>query len=112
MVNGDKFTNDYHYGVEDSAIENTVGTHVDSIGIWIGNSFYELSEESNWTGSGMDAFFSNYNITFTPGTLTVGEKVEPDYNWDYLYNDNPFDRLKNFRERKAEINFVDGGMEI
>lgn len=112
LVNGDKFTNDYHYGVEDSAIENTVGTHVDSIGIWIGNSFYELSEESNWTGSGMDAFFSNYNITFTPGTLTVGEKVEPDYNWDYLYNDNPFDRLKNFRERKAEINFVDGGMEI
>ena len=112
LVNGDKFTNDYHYGVEDSAIENTVGTHVDSIGIWIGNSFYELSEESHWTGSGMDAFFSNYNITFTPGTLTVGEKVEPDYNWDYLYNDNPFDRLKNFRERKAEINFVDGGMEI
>lgn len=34
----------------------------------------------------------------------------PEY--DYLYKDNPFDRIKNFRERKAEINFVDGGMEI
>lgn len=32
--------------------------------------------------------------------------------YDYLYKDNPFDRIKNFRERKAEINFVDGGMEI
>lgn len=112
LVNGDKFNTSYHYGVKDSDLENTVGTHIDSVGIWIGNSFYQLSEGSDWTGSGMDAFFSNYDITFTPGTLTVGEKVEPDYNWDYLYNDNPFDRLKNFRERKAEINFVDGGMEI
>lgn len=34
----------------------------------------------------------------------------PEY--DYLYKDNPFDRIKNFRERKAEINFVDGGMKI
>ena len=32
--------------------------------------------------------------------------------YDYLYKDNPFGRIKNFRERKAEINFVDGGMEI
>lgn len=112
LVNGDKFTNDYHYGVEYSDLENTVGTHVDSIGIWIGNSFYELSEGSRWNGSGIDAFFSNYNIIFNPGTLTVGEKVEPDYNWKYLYKDDPFDRIKNFRERKAEINFVEGGMEI
>ena len=36
----------------------------------------------------------------------------PDENWDYLFNDAPFDRNKDFRERKAEVNFVDGGMEI
>lgn len=36
----------------------------------------------------------------------------PDENWDYLFNDAPFDHNKDFRERKAEVNFVDGGMEI
>lgn len=38
-----------------------------------------------------------------------------DDNWDFLYDDapfGPFDRNRDFRERKAEINFVDGGMEI
>ena len=36
----------------------------------------------------------------------------PHNRWDYLFNDAPFDRNKDFRERKAEVNFVDGGMEI
>ena len=112
LVNGDSFDTGYHYGVADSAIEDIVGTYNNAIGIWIGNNFYDLAQASNWTGSGIDTFFSNYDINFTPGTLTVGDKVEPDYNWSYLYNDNPFDRIKNFRERKAEVNFVAGGMEI
>lgn len=46
-----------------------------------------------------------YAITPSPINPEVPE-------YDYLYKDNPFDRIKNFRERKAEINFVDGGMEI
>ena len=61
----------------------------------------------------------NYNVTFTTGTLTVTEQVMPDLpdnwpnnRWDYLFGDNPFDRNENFRERKAEVNFVDGAMEI
>lgn len=36
----------------------------------------------------------------------------PDENWYYFLDDAPFDRNKDFRERKAEVNFVDGGMEI
>lgn len=36
----------------------------------------------------------------------------PNNHWNYLFNDAPFDRNKDFRERKAEVNFVDGGMEI
>lgn len=115
LVNGDKLNGNYHYGVEDSANEKVVGDH--SIGVWIGNMFYDLSATVDWTE--VDGFFSNYEVTYNPGTLTVTEQVMPDLpdnwpnnRWDYLFGDNPFDRNENFRERKAEVNFVDGAMEI
>ena len=115
LVNGDKLNGDYHYGVADSADEKVVGDH--SIGVWIGNTFYDLSATVDWTK--VDGFFSNYEVTYNPGTLTVTEQVMPDLpdnwpnnRWDYLFGDNPFDRNENFRERKAEVNFVDGAMEI
>ena len=115
LVNGDKLNGNYHYGVEDSADEKVVGDH--SIGVWIGNTFYDLSATVDWTK--VDGFFSNYEVIYKPGTLTVTEQVMPDLpdnwpnnRWDYLFGDNPFDRNENFRERKAEVNFVDGAMEI
>lgn len=115
LVNGDKLNGDYYYGVENSADEKVVGNH--SIGVWIGNTFYDLSETVDWTN--VDGFFSNYEVTYNPGTLTVTEQIMPDLpdnwpnnRWDYLFGDNPFDRNENFRERKAEVNFVDGGMEV
>ena len=115
LVNGDKLNGNYHYGVKDSADEKVVGDH--SIGVWIGNTFYDLSATVDWTN--VEGFFSNYEVTYNPGTLTVTEQVMPDLpdnwpnnRWDYLFGDNPFDRNENFRERKAEVNFVDGAMEI
>lgn len=115
LVNGDKLNGNYHYGVKDSADEKVIGDH--SIGVWIGNTFYDLSATVDWTK--VDGFFSNYEVTYNPGTLTVTEQVMPDLpdnwpnnRWDYLLADNPFDRNENFRERKAEVNFVDGAMEI
>ncbi len=112
LVNGDKLADgSYNYGIEDALAVNTAGTY--PIGIYLNGTYYELGD--NWENS--VSFFKNYDITFTPGTLTVsGIYVPvnpPDRNpWDYLYKDYPFGRIKNFRERKAEINFVDGGMEI
>ena len=38
--------------------------------------------------------------------------ISPDNHWEYLYTDAPFDRHKDFRERKAEISFINGGMDI
>ena len=112
LVNGDSLASGtYSYGIQDSSNINVDGQY--PIGIYLNGTYYELGD--NWENS--VSFFKNYDITFTPGTLTVSANLlpanPPDRNpWDYLYKDNPFDRFKNFRERKAEINFVDGGMEI
>ena len=112
LVNGDSLASGtYSYGIEYSSNINIDGQY--PIGIYLNGTYYELGD--NWENS--VSFFKNYDITFTPGTLTVSANLlpanPPDRNpWDYLYKDNPFDRIRNFRERKAEINFVDGGMEI
>ena len=112
LVNGDRLADgSYSYGIENALAVNTPGKY--PIGIYLNGTYYELGD--NWNNS--VSFFKNYDITFTPGTLTVnGIYVPvnpPDRNpWDYLYKDYPFDRIKNFRERKAEINFVNGGMKI
>lgn len=115
LVNGDSLNGNYHYGVEDSSIESVVGTHNDAIGVWIGGSFYDISNP-DWSNLPGMSFFANYNVTFEPGTLTVSAYDIPEdwphNRWDYLFNDAPFDRNKDFRERKAEVNFVDGGMEV
>ena len=114
LVNGDSLNGNYHYGVEDGTVESVTGTHTGVIGIWIGGVFYDLSQNVDWTQAG--SFFSNYEVNYTPGTLTVSAYDIPEdwphNRWDYLFNDAPFDRNKDFRERKAEVNFVDGAMEI
>ena len=114
LVNGDSLNGNYHYGVADGTVESVTGTHTGVIGIWIGGVFYDLSQNVDWTQAG--SFFSNYEVNSTPGTLIVSAYDIPEdwphNRWDYLFNDAPFDRNKNFRERKAEVNFVDGGMEI
>ena len=114
LVNGDSLNDNYHYGVADGSIESVTGTHTGVIGVWIGGVFYDLSQNVDWTQAG--SFFSNYEVNYTPGTLTVSAYDIPEdwphNRWDYLLDDAPFDRNKDFRERKAEVNFVDGGMEI
>ena len=79
-----------------------------------------MANSSNWLYSGQIAE-SFVNGIFNPNNLgydisLVYSPFEnedwPHNRWDYLFNDAPFDRNKDFRERKAEVNFVDGGMEI
>lgn len=114
LVNGDIISDDnYHYGVSADTDVNIAGEH--NIGIYINGTYYEL-QNPDWSSENGLGFFANYNVTFEPGTLTVSAYDIPEdwphNRWDYLFNDAPFDRNKDFRERKAEVNFVDGGMEI
>ena len=117
LVNGDTISDSmYNYGVNIGTDITTDGTY--TIGIYVNGKYYELSNP-DWSSVNGLEFFKNYNVKFEPGTLTVSSELLPDLpdnwpnnRWDYLFNDAPFDRNKNFRERKAEVNFVDGGMEI
>lgn len=79
-----------------------------------------MTNSGNWLYSGQIAD-SFVNGIFNPNNLGYDISLvyspfeldnDPSSHWNYLFNDAPFDRNKDFRERKAEVNFVDGGMEI
>lgn len=102
LVNGDTMDS-LKADVKDSSVEGVIGTHTDAIGIWKGGNWYNKDN-----ASGINA---NYTINLTPGTLTVLDLITPptpDDHWDYLLDDTPWGRQRNFRERKAEIYFMDG----
>lgn len=103
LVNGDQW--DAHFGIDssDKPKESQVGVYHGIIGLWVDGTFHGLKENDFTEG-----FLKNYNITLEPGTLTVGDWP----SWDYFLKDAPWDRQKNFRERKAEIHFIAGGMTL
>ena len=110
LVNGDteSILGSHQYGVENPDIEMQVGTHKGDIGIWIGNTFYKADNQGNVN-------LKNYTVKINPGTLTVTPIIHPKddkRNWNNLLNDAPWDRNRDFRERKAEFNHVNGGITI
>lgn len=77
--------------------------------------FHGMGTESNYLWSEQIGF-GNGNPNWLGYDLVAMPDIPawefPGGRWDYLYSDAPFDRNRDFRERKAEINFVDGGMEL
>ena len=64
---------------------------------------------------------NNYNPTtpkepsdpVTPPTYDIVDNPEGEEDhWDYLLDDTPWGRQRNFRERKAEIYFMDGAFWV
>lgn len=114
LVNGDMISdNAYQYGPETSVDTNVTGEH--TIGIHFGGSHLNTSEQSAWDAV-MNGLFQNYTVTFTPGKLTISDMPvdmpSEGEHWNFLFDDNPWDRNRDFRERKAEVHFVAGGMTL
>lgn len=111
LVNGDSW--DVHFGIltADKPKESQEGKY-QIIGLWVnGTTFLPLTSNQLTEPN----FLKNYNIDVKPGTLTVVDgvpPVEPDSHLDYFLKDAPWDRQENFRERKAEIHFIAGGMTL
>ena len=117
LVNGDVLNGfDYTFGIDNEELLNTLGSYEDVIGLFVNGTFYGGTYESWGT---LNEVFKNYNVIFNPGTLTVSDYTAPTVveppvtaylNYGHLHQDG-WDRLRNFRERKAELYFHEGGME-
>lgn len=110
LVNGDteSILGSHQYGVENPDIEMQVGTYRGKIGIWFNGKFYTANKNN-------EVDLPNYKVIINPGTLTVTPIIHPEddkRNWNNLLNDAPWDRNRDFRERKAEFNHVNGGITI
>ena len=106
-ANGDN-PNDFdtNFGLDDDTILDQPGKHDGVIGVIIDGTFYPSGTE--------DDIFNNYDVTISTGDLTVLKPIDiNDYkNWSHLYKDAPWDRNRDFKERKAEFNFVDGAIPL
>ena len=97
---------DISFGVDDDTVLDQPGKHDGVIGVIIGDKFYPSGTE--------DDIFNNYDVTINTGDLTVLKPFDIDdsKNWSHLYKDAPWDRNRDFKERKAEFNFVDGAIPL
>ena len=113
MKNGDKLEDfgkvDYVITDEELETKPNVSGHKNVIGIIIGDSFYIGDED--FVGKDI---FKNYNVHIESGDLKVIplSPEEESSKWGNLLNDAPWDRNRDFRERKAEFNYTDGGVAI
>ena len=88
------------YGIIDLSHERTPGMYNGVIqSIWQGRY-----------GTVPDAYTQNYDVSYQWGTLIV--KPADSSRFDYLFYDTPWDKQRNFRERRAELHFVDGGVHV
>lgn len=119
FVNGDSFQLDFGMSADNANLPQTAGTYDGVVGFWYKGTFYGTQAAVD---GATDLFGGNYKVTFRPGTLTVLDLPEgmPDISdipsierhWNFLFDDNPWDRNRDFRERKAEVHFVAGGMTL
>lgn len=123
IVNGDSidtvFGSNWHWGIEDSSLTDKVGTHTGVITINIDGKYYYFADQQELSNA-----LKNYNVNIEAGDLTVKDNggsvpivpIEPIKPvvpgiWSHIYQDQ-WDRNRDFKERKAEFNFVDGAIPL
>ena len=110
LVNGDTLVNFSHtFGIEEASMLDEAGHYAGTIAAVVDGQYY-YDGTHDW--SAHHDVFANYNVNVEAGNLTVIRPMPiiPHYNYGWLYDDAPYGREWNFRERKAEIYFQDGGM--
>ena len=124
LVNGDSLEHhSYSYGIGNESLINNEGSYSNVIGIFVDGIFYGAADQVNW--SDVDSVFKNYNVSYSLGTLTVSKASEPkpeptpspalpEINlrspYGHVYQEG-WGWKRNFRERKAEVHFEDGGVK-
>lgn len=110
LVNGDDLSGFMHaFGIEEAEMLNNAGHYPGKIGVVVDGLYY-YDGTHDW--SGHHDVFTNYDVNVAAGSLRVFVPVpDSSFNYGWLYDDAPYSRKWNFRERKAKIYFQDGGME-
>ena len=110
LVNGDseEVLGQLRYGVNDAKYEQTAGTYISVIRTANDGVYGELPS----------AYRKNYDFTHEWGNLIVQQNARPPIPdvphvvTDYLWYHTPWDKKNHFRERRAELYFVDGGVNV
>ena len=110
LVNGDseEVLGQLQYGVADAKYEQTAGTYMGVIRTVNDGMYGELPS----------AYRKNYDFTHEWGNLIVQQNVRPPIPdvpqviTDYLWYHTPWDKQHHFRERRAELHFVNGGVHV
>ena len=110
LVNGDseEVLGQLRYGVNDAKYEQTAGTYIGVIRTANDGVYGELPS----------AYRKNYDFTHEWGNLIVQQNARPPIPdvphvvTDYLWYHTPWDKKNHFRERRAELYFVDGGVNV
>lgn len=110
FVNGDQLVNvDLGYGLKDNSVPNALGHYEGVISLILNGKYYGGGIYNDWSG-----VFSNYNVTVKTGNLDVvapQTPTEEPTRYGYIYQDG-WDKSRVFRERKAAIEFVEGGVNL
>ncbi len=75
---------------------------------------YSMQIAASGEGGTFNPNLLGYDIDLELGIGLPPDTVEPPVNehWNFLFDDNPWDRNRDFRERKANIHFIAGGMTL